>query len=661
MSHTVPARWISLSHNPDQTDAQWTQDVLPLCERLWQLAAELSTEREFLGDALADIAAEFSAQWAAVFQKTPEWRTLTERGRRLADHVPFEVMEEALDRESAGVRALEEPAGWSLIVVPLCRSSLHAVLVLAGRSLSDEILPAAVTVGRSLESVWDLVARHTRDVRHLDRLRRTLEITSSFVKERNASRLLEVIAVNATQLVDCDRATIFLWDREHRELVGCPALGVEGGTLRISDEAGVVGQVVQTGRSIRVDEAYDDPRFHPEVDKESGYRTRNLLCVPLLNEDGELVGAFEAVNKTQGGFTADDQETLVQLGIHAAAAIRNTREWEQLVRTREQLAEQVIQGVRLIGKSPALSALRGTVRRLAATDLPVLLLGESGTGKEVVAQALHYQGPRAERPFIPVNCAALTETLLESELFGHEKGAFTDARETRPGKFELADGGTLFLDEIGDMSAGGQAKLLRVLEHKLITRVGGSREIPVNVRVVAATNKHLVQVVEEKRFREDLYYRLSVVTLDLPPLRDRPEDVLPLAEHFLAEFCKQAGRPTLQLTEEARSRLETHSWPGNVRELRNLMERVAFLSPDEEVHADELDFILSPGRGAAAEPSSELRLAEATRQFQQQFIRRAIRRVRGNMSEAARLLGLHRSNLYRKMRQLDMNEADEEA
>jgi DNA-binding NtrC family response regulator len=291
----------------------------------------------------------------------------------------------------------------------------------------------------------------------------------------------------------------------------------------------------------------------------------------------------------------------------------------------------------------------------------VLILGESGTGKEVVAQALHYQGPRGKNPFVAVNCAALTETLLESELFGHEKGSFTDARETRQGKFELADGGTLFLDEIGDMSLGGQAKLLRVLEQKVITRVGGSQPIPIDVRIVAATNTNLAEAVRSKKFREDLYYRLSVVTQVLPPLRDRPEDILLLAEYFLKQFCIQARRPSLQLAAESRRRLQAHSWPGNVRELRNLMERVAFLSPGERVEADDLAFILSPEREADhLMPAAGQTLKDATRDFQQTYIRLAIKRAQGNMSQAAEMLGLHRSNLYRKMRQLGMDEADVE-
>jgi Nif-specific regulatory protein len=225
------------------------------------------------------------------------------------------------------------------------------------------------------------------------------------------------------------------------------------------------------------------------------------------------------------------------------------------------------------------------------------------------------------------------------------------------GKFEVAEGGTIFLDEIGDMSLGGQAKLLRVLEQKVITRVGGSQAIPINARVIAATNAQLAEAVRAKRFREDLYFRLNVVTLDLPPLRERPEDILALAEYFLGAFAIQARRPQLSLSMDARKRLQSHTWPGNIRELRNLMERVAFLAPNDSIEADDLAFILSPEQNRMNEPSLDLGLSEATNMFQQEFIRRAIKRVRNNMSEAARLLGLHRSNLYRKMRQLGMSEA----
>ncbi|HAA50794.1 MAG TPA: sigma-54-dependent Fis family transcriptional regulator, partial [Planctomycetaceae bacterium] len=372
------------------------------------------------------------------------------------------------------------------------------------------------------------------------------------------------------------------------------------------------------------------------------------------------MGAFELINRLEGHFDQDDLEALEHLAGHAAVALANTREHQRLSRSRDQLTEQVARGARLIGNSPAIIALRDTIERLANTDLPVLVLGASGTGKEVVSRALHVGGSRADQPFVAVNCAAISETLLESELFGHEKGAFTDAAETRKGKFELADEGTLFLDEIGDMSPGGQAKLLRVLEQKVITRVGGSQTIPINVRVIAATNQDLSEAVGEKRFREDLFYRLSVVTLELPPLSDRPEDILPLAEHFLCDFCVEAGRSPLTLAPEAQQRLTGHTWPGNVRELRNLMERVAFLCPGDQIEIDDLAFILAPGREPDVEMPADAGLAEATRRFQVDYIRRSIRLAANNMTEAARLLGLHRSNLYRKMGQLEMTESEQE-
>jgi Nif-specific regulatory protein len=505
------------------------------------------------------------------------------------------------------------------------------------------------------------LSRADRERQTSARLRSVLEIARRLASEQETEPLLEQIARESTRLLECDRASIFIWDREQRQLIAAPALGVSGGKLYLPDSKGIVGAVINSGATVRVDDAYADPRFDQSVDKASGYRTRNLLCVPLVNGAGHRIGAFELINKSHGDFTAEDEQTLHDLGAQAAVAIENARRHEQLVRANRQLTERVMGGVEIIGESAAMVALRGTIERLAATDLPVLILGESGTGKEVAAQSLHHHGPRAEQPFIAVNCAALTETLLESELFGHEKGAFTDAHQMHVGKFELAEGGTLFLDEIGDMSLGGQAKLLRVLEQKVITRVGGSQSIPINVRVLAATNAHLADLVREKKFRQDLYYRLSVVTLDIPPLRERPEDILPLAEFFLTRFCMQAKRRPLALSPEAARRLQLHAWPGNVRELRNLMERVAFLSAGDQVSVDDLAFILSPQRDAFDDLSEGIGLADATDRFQQEYIRRAIKRAQGNMSDAARILGLHRSNLYRKMGQLGMQVDDSKA
>ncbi len=640
----------------DAGNAEWQYTL-----RLLESALALDDEDSLLQAELPEASGELQAQWAGIVRKTPQWELTAQFGRINLLELPYNQFEEALDR-GAGVY-VSAPEGddfWPLIAVPFAQSGTAGELLLfSGRNLDEDQISSALMIGWGLGTALAAVRRIQTCRRRIERLETILQIASQFSDERETEPLLELIAREACRLLNADRSSIFIWDQEHRQVIACPALGVEGGSLRLPDNAGIVGEVIQTGAAIHVSDAYSDARFNKKVDAESGYKTNNLLCVPLLNGDGELIGAFEAINKLSGEFTAEDEESLTQLGVQAATALRNAQDREQLARTQQQLTEQVTEGVQIVGDSPAITALKATIDRLAGTDLPVLILGESGTGKEVVSQSLHYRGPRRDHPFVAVNCAALTETLLESELFGHEKGAFTDAHEARQGKFELAERGTLFLDEIGDMSLGGQAKLLRVLEQKVITRVGGSQTIPINVRVVAATNANLSEAVRAKRFREDLYYRLGVVTLDLPPLRERPEDVIALAEFFLGKFSVQASRKRLKLSAEARRRLQAHPWPGNIRELRNLMERVAFLAPGDKVESSDLAFILSPDRGGADDDLSDKSLADATKNFQQRFIRGAIKRVQGNMSEAARVLGLHRSNLYRKMRQLDMGEADQ--
>ncbi|VAX41471.1 two-component signal transduction [hydrothermal vent metagenome] len=665
MTQQGQQQWMQWEELPWLSNANQTGSVLQLADQLLQGAGDAYDCSALLQSRLPEIAAEFSVQWVAYIQRVPDennlpvWKTISECGRNPFSSVPFDIFEEVLDRDSGIHTEFTDPIGWSMIALPL-HGADAGLFVLAGRNLSVEMLPFGLVTSRVLEHCLKLVESRTVQFYRIERLKTILEIASEFAQMRETEPLLELIAKESTRLLACDRASIFIWDRDNKEVIACPALGVDEGTLRLADNIGVVGDVLKSGTSCRIDNAYNDPRFDKDVDQTTGYKTKNLLCQPLKDSNGKLIGAFEVLNKNEGIFTADDEESLTQLGVQAAIAIENTREREQLIRSREHLTKQVTQGVNIIGESPAICALRDTIVRLASTDLPVLILGESGTGKEVVAQSLHYQGARADNPFVAINCAALTETLLESELFGHEKGSFTDAHDTRPGKFELAEGGTLFLDEIGDMSLGGQAKLLRVLEQKVITRVGGSQTIPTNVRIVAATNAKLVENVREKKFREDLYFRLNVVTQNLPPLRERPEDILLLAEHFLKQFCIQARRKMLPISAEARRRLQAHAWPGNIRELRNLMERIAFLAQGDKVEAEDLAFILSPETNPDGDGPLDCGLGEATKQFQQGYIRKCVKRVRGNMSEAARLLGLHRSNLYRKMRQLEMNEGFDE-
>jgi len=639
-------RWMSWSELPWLQRTAPAASLIRLCDRI------LGTQE--LTSILTDVAAEFGVPNCVLVARTNDWNVVAARGE-WEGALPKEILANIIDREAAAFSSTKNQGPALLVPVP---SRGQHVLLLSGPRLSVDQLAEALAVGRVVGRRVDQLVQLNTTQRHVDRLRATLELARTFAGEKETQRLLERIAEEAARLLLCDRASIFIWDREQHQLIACPALGVEGGRLYLPDNKGIVGDVLHGRKSLIVDNAYSDPRFDQSVDKKSGYRTRNLLCVPIFDADRNCLGAFELINKIGGDFNDEDMVALEDFSVQVSTAITNTRELEFLDRSNKQLSEQVSDRVRIIGDSPAMAGLRGTIDRLAATDLPVLILGESGTGKEVAATSLHRQGPRASRPFIAVNCAALTETLLESELFGHEKGAFTDAHAMHVGKFELAEGGTLFLDEVGDMSVGGQAKLLRVLEQKVITRVGGTQTIPVNVRILAATNANLVDLVREKKFRQDLYYRLSVVTLEIPPLRDRSEDILPLSRFFLEKFCRDAKRKPLTISPDAEKRLQMHNWPGNVRELRNLMERIAFLAAGDRVEVDDLAFILSPKRNAFEDLADGVGLGEATASFQVEYIKRAVKRMQGNMSDAAEFLGLHRSNLYRKMRQLGMEVDD---
>ena len=602
---------------------------------------------KFLEAALPRLLKLSSAESIAVLQSIPpEWKTIGSAGE-LPKSLPTDLAADAVDR-----MALARSGEWT--AMPLDEKK---VLLVEGK-LAEESL---AVLQSGLSATLKVVEEQQQRTRRIRRLEKILEITHTWGQTDCMESLLVAMANAATELLAADRASIFLWDKPNKMLVGRPALGIKkGGELRIPENTGIVGQVVQTRETRRVGGGVDDDKIARMVDKETGYTTKTLICVPLISPQGHCLGAFEVLNKKNGLFTDDDEQGLVELAAHAAVALESTQQWEELILKHQQLVEEAAGGLQLIGESPPIGALRSTIRRIADTDLAILILGENGTGKEVVARSIHYLSRRRDQPFIAVNCAALTETLLESELFGHEKGAFTDARETRQGKFELASGGTLFLDEIGDMSLSGQAKMLRVLEDKTVVRVGGSLPIHTEVRILAATNQDLGKMVRERRFREDLFFRLNVVSLELPPLRDRGNDVFLLADFFLDGFCRNMGRIRPQFTAAAKKRLLEHRWPGNIRELRNLMERLAYLTSGDRIEAEDLAFIDSGSSNDALHFDCNASLAEATHEFQQKYIKQIIDKAGGNMSKAAKKLGLHRSNLYRKMRQLEMGVVEEE-
>ena len=332
----------------------------------------------------------------------------------------------------------------------------------------------------------------------------------------------------------------------------------------------------------------------------------------------------------------------ILLTVNHALADRKLREQVRDLKTRYSLDEL------LIGESEAMKKLEEQIGSAAPSTSRVLISGENGSGKEVVARTLHRLSLRADLPFIDVNCAAIPEELIESELFGHRKGAFTGAIDDRKGKFELADGGTLFLDEIGDMSLKTQAKVLRVLQEQTFQRVGGQQTIKVDVRVIAATNKDLESEIGSGSFRSDLFYRLNVVPIEVPPLRARGDDIVLLAEHFLRRFSAESGAPRKKLSSGAASKLRGYSWPGNVRELRNVIERLAILLPADTIEAE--DFHL----GARTDVSTtaigpHLTLKEARAEFEKQYILSRLREFAGNISRTADALGMERSNLHRKL------------
>jgi two-component system NtrC family response regulator len=408
----------------------------------------------------------------------------------------------------------------------------------------------------------------------------------------------------------------------------------------------------------------------PEADSERCRKgralgIRSLLKIPLRLEDG-VVGGLAFLSRTPGQYTEDDVVVARRVADHVSLALSHQRlaeEERRAAEERERAAqlEQRVEALkeelattrgygRVVGESRAWAEVLSQAAKVAPTETTVLLAGESGTGKEVVARIVHRGSPRAAGPFVALNCAALPETLLESELFGHEKGAFTGAHAARAGSIEQAAGGVLFLDEVGEMSPAVQAKLLRVLQEREFKRVGGTRSLHADVRVIAATNRDLKAALARGEFREDLYYRLNVFAISLPPLRERTDDILPLAEAFLEELARRVGRPAAGISRAAREILLGYSWPGNVRELRNVLERATILCDGGLISAEHLPIELSrreeASRSAAAGfPAGGVDL----RVVERDLIVKALVTSKNNRARAARLLGLTRAQLYRRL------------
>jgi Nif-specific regulatory protein len=493
------------------------------------------------------------------------------------------------------------------------------------------------------------------------RLRDVVRVSGALAGAVDPSEVIAAVLDTVIQLFDLEACSIGLLDPSGETLAFSISRGrAKTDAFEMPAGTGIAGWVAKTGRGVVCNDVTKDPRFYRGVDQRSGFRTRALLCAPLRH-DGRVLGVIEAMNPADPeGFPTSDLRFLTAFGTVVAAALERTREISAL---REQHAAlSAAAGARyelVTGASQAMTQVLKVAKRAASSAATVLLLGESGSGKEVVARAIHRWSPRADAPFVAVNCTALTQELLESELFGHERGAFTGAVAQKKGRFELADGGTIFLDEIGDLAPALQAKLLRVLQEKEIQRVGGERDIPVDVRVIAATNRDLRAAVRAGSFRKDLFYRLNVVTVELPPLRERRGDVPVLARHFVDHYCQEVGRTPLTIAPAVLETLESYEWPGNVRELQNAIERAVVLAPGPELELEDLprdlrdDSVDGAGDGAESIPDA-MPLREAIDAFTRQRIRYALAAARGQQTEAAHRLGLPQSNLSRLMKRLGL-------
>jgi transcriptional regulator with GAF, ATPase, and Fis domain len=395
--------------------------------------------------------------------------------------------------------------------------------------------------------------------------------------------------------------------------------------------------------------------FSNEVQDRDGASPRSAMAAPLIVFDRAL--GFIYLESTGRGvrFDAGHLHMLAIIADIAATVLENARHLQALDRENQRLREEVDVQHAMVGESVRMREIYQFISKVARSDSTVLLLGESGTGKELVARAIHQNSPRSRQPFVAINCAAITETLLESELFGHEKGAFTGAAAQTQGKFEVAQGGTVFLDEIGELAPQLQAKLLRVLQEHEFTRVGGTRSIRLDVRLITATNRDLDKAATDGIFRRDLYYRLNVVSKCLPPLRERREDIPLLSSHFVRKYSAKIGRKVLGVGSRAEECLLNYTWPGNVRELENAIEHAIVLGSSDLLLAEDLpDSVLDAAPAEAGPPSQ---FHAAVREAKRQLIRAALSEANGSYTKAAQRLGLQRNYLHRLIRNLDLQDA----
>ena len=534
------------------------------------------------------------------------------------------------------------------------------LLAKAGRAVDAEERASLLQDSEASREKMETLEEGHRRLLHL------LDIARSLNSIGRVRELLDRVLVYALEITDADRA--YLLQRDDRGALRAIASrtrdGSPGDPSVVSEISHtILDRVLDQGRTLYVSDALNNPDFMSRRSvRELSLRT--VVCVPLRGPSSVVGALYVDSQSVSGLIEGEGVELLEAFASQAAIALESASNREALEVTAETLQAEnrtLKQALgkrahwdRLLGRSPAMEKVFLILDRVVGNSVTVLLQGETGTGKELVAQALHFNGPRSEANFIPVNCGALPENLLESELFGYRKGAFTGAERDHPGLVEAAHGGTLFLDEIGELTPPLQVKLLRVLQEGEVRRIGETMPRKVDVRFVAATNRELAEEVRAGRFREDLYYRVNVVTIQLPPVRERGDDVILLADHFLSRVRERANRPGLHFGPEARRLLLSHPWPGNVRELANAVERAAALADSDRLEPQDLIPAAAPSR--ALRPPREGTLKETLLKAEEAAILDALGESGGNISQAARLLGVSRQHLHTRIRRLNIRD-----
>ena len=520
-------------------------------------------------------------------------------------------------------------------------------LFLQGNDLStaDEVNlddGAVVTISRVQVKLRDALYSLARDFGAL------IDISSRINSARSLTELQRLLLEAIFEVIPAQRGAVLLLEENGATPHSVFALNRLADQPSVTISSEVMQQVFKEGVSVMSNEILQNA----EADSANRASATALMCVPLQVFSKNTGVIYLDTTEAGASFKESELKLLTVIAGFVAGSIANVQHMEWLESDRERLQSAIEIEHNMIGTSAAMERVYRFIAKVAPADSTVLIRGESGTGKELVAGAIHQNGPRAKGPFVAVNCAALTETLLESELFGHEKGAFTGAIAQKKGRFELAEGGTIFLDEVGELTLPIQAKLLRVLQEREFERVGGIRSIKPNVRIIAATNRALDKSVADGSFRPDLYYRLNVISLEMPPLRERLADVPLLAKHFMVKYGTKCKRRLSGFSNEAQACLANYAWPGNVRELENAIERAVVLGSTSQIQLEDLpDSLLD---STHAEESVLPRYYQAVRNAKVKLVRDTLAAAGNNVSEAARMLGIHPNNLHRIMRNLGL-------